>query len=87
MGYYINHNSQGKALDSFLKAEQLMLDGAKVVEPVWQENLICVVENGIFDAAGYAFDEKEFEQFLYPDGRKKTWLTHPLAKKLSGYEE
>jgi len=36
--------------------------------------LICVVENGMFDAAGVCYDEKEFSAFNHPDGRRKFWL-------------
>lgn len=37
--------------------------------------LICVVNNGIFDAAGLVYNEREFRGFTVPaDGRPKTWL-------------
>lgn len=35
---------------------------------------VCVVQNGMFDAAGVVFDEKEYRDFLHPDGRLRTWL-------------
>ena len=86
MGYYINENSKGEILGNFDKAEKLIKDGAKIVKPEFQENLICVVENPTFDAAAYAFSEQEFEYFK-KDDRHKTWLVHTEAKKLSGYEK
>jgi len=49
--------------------------------------LICVVNNGPFEAAGYCFDEREFECFTHPDPRPRTWLLMDLekARKISGY--
>jgi hypothetical protein len=86
MGYYIQSTSKNQPLANKKKAEALIADGATVVEPIYQPNLICVVENGAFDAAGYCYSQSEFEAFLDDDGRKKTWLTHPDARELSGYE-
>jgi len=86
MGYYINQTSKGVQLPNGDKADYLILYGAKEVKAEFQPNLICVVENGPFDAAGFAYDEKEFNEFNnYRDGRPKRWLVHPLAAKLSGY--
>lgn len=37
--------------------------------------LVVVVDNGFFEAAGYAYDEREFAAFSGPeDDRPKTWL-------------
>lgn len=88
MGYYINEIN-GKVLNPTSKASQLLDNGATLVtEPItFQENLVCVVENGFFDAVGYAFSQEEMEQFQIPDHRRKTWLTVPNADVLSGYSE
>ena len=84
MGKYINKTSKGEILPAFDKAKILIEDGAhEVDDSVFLENMICVVENPMFDAAGYAIDEREFEYFKRPDGRSKTWLVHPLAKELA----
>lgn len=32
---------------------------------------VCVISNGLFDAVGVAYDEKEFNRL---DGRSKVWL-------------
>lgn len=84
MGKYINKTSTGKGLSAFGKARELIADGAKMVsDESYQENMICVVENGMFEAAGYAFCEAEYEAFKRPDGRPKIWLVHPLASELA----
>lgn len=89
MGYYINSNSKGGSLAPIDKANQLIADGAKrIPEPKeFQEGLVCVFENGLFDAAGYAFNENEMNVFKRPDGRRKTWLIYEHAKTLSGYNQ
>lgn len=87
MGFYINTTSKGVELPRNNKADYLILDGATEVKAVFQPNLICVVENGQFEAAGYAYSEAEFEVFNDPqDPRPKRWLVHPMAAKLSGYD-
>ena len=89
MGYYINNNSKGEILRPTQKANQLISDGAKVINPIkWQPNLVCVVENGLFDAAGYCYCPSEFEAFTSPgDYRPKTWLIYEHAAVLSGYKQ
>jgi len=84
MGKYINTNSKGEVLPTINKAKELIKDGAKMVsDEKFLENMVCVVENAWFDAAAYAYSEKEFLLFKEPDGRKKTWLIYPLAPKLA----
>jgi len=34
---------------------------------------VCLIDNGLFTAAGIAFDEEELQVFKDPDGRKKKW--------------
>jgi len=91
MGYYIQvPNNKGKA-------QQLVkLHGARIItEPqgFWmkdpKEAFICVVDNGMFEAAGFAYNESEFNEFKRPDGRPKTWLIidRELAKQLTGFKE
>lgn len=84
MGYYINTNSKGEPLP-INKVHALIQDGAELTDASFKENLICVVDNGMFMAAGYCFSEDEFEAFNQPDGRNKIWLIHPKAKELSGF--
>lgn len=89
MGYYIDKVRE-TYLDPRHKARQLLMlvEGAKEVKerPItFQPDLVCVVENGMFDAAGYAYSEAEMHAFLEADGRPRRWLTVPDAAKWSGY--
>ena len=87
MGYYINQIN-GKSLPARNKAQALINEGAvKIDEPIeFCENLVCVVENGPFDAAAYAFSKGEMKNFQIPsDYRLKTWLIVENAADLSDY--
>ena len=88
MGYYINEIN-GKSLPARGKATALLNAGAKKLAGpvVFQPDLVCVVENGVFDAAGFAYSESEMRQFLINDERPKTWLIVENASKWSGYDE
>lgn len=91
MGFYVNQDKNGKHLGiSFTeKLENLKKDGAKTIPPPvkWEEGLVCLVNNGHFAGAGYAYDKDEMEVFLVPDGRTKQWLLYESAKELSGYKD
>lgn len=93
MGFYINAIN-GKEAPSRRKVEFILQNapGAKVIEPPteWQQGLVCVVHNGAFDAAGYAYNEDEMRVFLAPDydlQRPRTWLLVPNAKEYTGYKD
>jgi len=89
--YYINTGSNtGKAkwLVEKAQAEVISKDEAQIiVEDSIDHGVICVIDNGMFEAAGYAFSPSEFQAFARNDGRMKTWLKMPaaMAKKLSGF--
>lgn len=87
MGLYINKDSKGNLLPTTGKAFALQRDGAAIIpEPKqWDEGIICVVDNGFFDAAGYCFNKAELEAFrpTPSDTRKRWWLHWPLAKQLA----
>ena len=76
MGKYINNINNTPLGTSFIsKCTVLIVNGATVITDIkFQKDLICVVDNGMFAAAGYIFDEREFEAFNQPDGRMKSWL-------------
>jgi hypothetical protein len=86
MGFYINRIND-EILPAKGKADALIAHGAtEIFHPIeFQENLVCVVENAFFDAAGYIFDSGEFGEFMYPDSRNRRWLIVPNAPVLSGY--
>jgi hypothetical protein len=85
MGRYINQLPDGTALLPNTKLDKLIEAGAKVVPAPtkpedWQENLVCVVQNAMFDAAGYAYDAREMMAFASDrSGRPMTWLIVPDA--------
>ena len=87
MGKYIEKNSQGEGWPSATgKADFLIADGAKEVsgtEIKFQPFLICVVENGPFDAAAYVDTRQEFEAFQpdFRDGRPRRWLVSEAIVK------
>ena len=82
MGYYIQAVSPlGKAkylvehegAELVLSPESFNFDGSHA--------LICVVENGLFDAAGIAYNARERDAFNAPsDKRAKTWLKLPKLR-------
>lgn len=87
MGYYVNQIN-GKILPAKNKVKFLLENGAvRILNPTFQENLVCVVENIMFDAAAYAYSEDEMKCFNESDDlRTKTWLIVPNANELSGYK-
>lgn len=48
--------------------------------PPFKENIVVVVDNGMFEAAGYAYDEREYQYFCEDDRRSKIFLDYPNAK-------
>ena len=92
MGYYID-----KGMPALGKAEALVAKyGAIVLRSAveaaeWQKNgfgIVCVINNGPFEAAGYAFSSEELEEFSNRmDLRHKEYLAmdKALAEKLAGY--
>lgn len=84
MGYYINELKDGKKLPNLGKASFLIENArAEKTTPSFKKNLVCVVNNGPFDAAAFCYCENEFAVFNHPDGRPKTWLIVPDAEELA----
>jgi hypothetical protein len=87
MGLYINIDSKGKPLPARGKAAKLIEDGAELLfdsPNKWEEGLVCVVNNGPFEAAAYAHCESELEYFSDThDIRPKVWLKYAHAKNLA----
>lgn len=86
MGYYIN-KVNGVMLPALGKAHALidLADAQPIDEPKeWVENLVCVVNNGLFEAAAYIPDTAELIDFTMPhDYRGKQWMIVPNAKELA----
>lgn len=86
MGYYINELPNGTPLQALGKADALLtIEGAEEISQPseWKEGIVCVVNNGFFEGAGYCFSTDELKAFSYPDGRPKRWLIIPNAKQLA----
>jgi len=88
MGYYIDGPAKGKAV--FIKGKY----GADIISTPAVFNvpagkaLICVVDNGPFEAAAYCFNVREFKAFSdHADPRPKKWLLmdRSKAEELTGY--
>jgi hypothetical protein len=91
MGYYIPCGgknlgkvawlvtNEGAAIVSKDEAKQALDAGLGV---------ICVVDNGMFEAAAFCFNKSEWEAFNYEkDNRARVWLMmdRARAEELSGY--
>lgn len=85
MGKYINTTTTKQELPALGKAAKLIEDGATLIldKPSFQDNLVCVANNGFFECAAYCHSEDEFKAFVRPDGRPKIWLIYPHAKDLA----
>lgn len=88
MGKYINQTSNGAMGSSYnSKREALIADGAKVlINPTrFVNNMVCVVNNGIFAAAAYVYSEGEFVEFsnVEEDPRPKTWFIWDKVKEFA----
>jgi hypothetical protein len=92
MGYYIQTESE-KA-----KANQLVATrGATMLlsAPKWEDippdkALICVVDNGPFEAAGLVYSKNELEDFSETRTSRRRWwlyMDKPLAYKLANYKQ
>jgi hypothetical protein len=81
MGKYVNVNLKGNPLNASGKASELVLSGAERIEEPNAfdqhegKSVLCVVENGLFDAVAFAYNQAELDEFKRDDGRFKTWLT------------
>lgn len=86
MGQYINKMPNGKFLSANDKAEQLLkIEGAKEInegDVTFQDNLVCIVQNGAFDAAAFMYSQSEFDCWVRPDSRLRRWLIIPNAQDL-----
>ena len=92
MGFYIEKIGE-EWLPPKGKAQFLVekVPGAQLIngEPKsWMPDLVCIVMNPLFDAAGYAYSEAEFKRFIprSHDYRPRQWLRVPGAQELSHFD-
>lgn len=72
MGCYVNPTNMSK--EDWLRqhGRRVSIDDVEIAE---SELPVCLVDNGMFRAAGVAYDERELEAFSVPsDTRPKVWF-------------
>lgn len=89
MGMYLEHDMDGNPLPAVGKAKAILqhkyavrMDSPpdEITKDPTGVAVICVVENGPFDAAGWCFDNSELRAFTNTqDRRKKTWIAVPMV--------
>ena len=85
--YYINELN-GKTPPNIGKVKFILenVEGSHTIPTPkeWREGLVCVVNNGPFEAAAYAYNEPEMNEFKEPgSGRPRQWMLVPGAKELA----
>jgi hypothetical protein len=80
MGYYINPEEQMK--EHWLQEQAVPIASTEVLSVFdsADEWPVCLVDNGLFTAAGIAYDKQEAEAFLQPDDRPKQWFKVKRSK-------
>lgn len=92
MGYYITSTKagplslHGKAEDLIKNENAVKIESPPLAFPT-DKAVICVVDNGPFEAAAFAYSKNEMDYFAESDGRPKQWLLMDInrAKELSGF--
>ena len=90
MGFYIEtKTSTNKAENLVNDYNGTIISKPKSFDQIPEDKaLIVVIDNNFFEAAGYAFDEKEFQAFTEPsDPRFKQFvlMDKQKAQESSGY--
>ena len=92
MGYYIETPGQHfNKVETICKAYgAVVVEEPKSFSDVSDDTaIICVVRNQLFEAVGYCYSEREFEEFRDPtDPRFRKWLLmdKKKAEELSGFK-
>ena len=91
MGYYIELPECLHKADQLVKLHKAeIIPRPAVFSDIPKDKaLICVLQNGLFDAAGLAYDEREFMVFSETyTGRIRDWLfmDKKSAHELAGYK-
>jgi hypothetical protein len=83
MGYYLNQDINGNPLPALGKVESLIASGAKKNNgEAFVDDMVCVVNNGFFEAAAYLYSEEEYKYFKGMSN-VKGFLVVPNAKSLA----
>ncbi len=72
MGYYINPEEGTK--ERWLERWAIPLQEPRFLDPSEGSVAVCLINNGLFTAAGIAYSQREFEAFAEEDGRPKSWF-------------
>ena len=91
MGYYIQVPQNKNKADQIAKVYggEVLIHTPKFEDTPPGKALICVVDNGLFEAAAFCYNGDEFSAFSDPrDGRPKTWvvMAYDKACVLTGYD-
>lgn len=89
MGKYVNQTSKTNRVGTSYaeKCKALLEDGATLIKKPekFQKNLVCVIDNGWMAAAGYVYNEGEFQAFTDPnDDRPKSWFIWDKVEQFAG---
>jgi hypothetical protein len=79
IGWQFSAEDYAELTDNFPKAVHV---------PDFQENMVVVVANGTFEAAGYAYSPEELtymSTMTEHDKRPRVWLSYEHAAEVSGY--
>lgn len=93
MGMYLERNSKGETLPR-LKGIGLIADDGVLLATgqyrgEWSPDIVCVVDNGGFTAAGWAFNKEEMNQFqpTVRDTRPRAWIRYPHIRQVLSSQE
>lgn len=90
MGYYIQGPALGKVKHLVDNHNAIVVGRISKLSQVNDDTaVVVVVNNGPFEAAAYAFNQQELDEFNRNDGRPTTTLLmeKSLARKLSGFSQ
>ena len=91
MGYYFDGSSStGKGEELVGAHKGKFVDEGTAREAMAEgKGVFCILDNVVFEAAGFCFSEKEFEDFARVEDRQKSWVVIDdleAAAKLAGYK-
>jgi hypothetical protein len=93
MGYYIPCTENKNKVDQILASipsRRISQEEAKSFIGT-DKAVVCVVDNGLFEAAAYCYNEGEFEAFTFPeDNRPKVWIViddKDKIEKITGFKK